>query len=68
MAAMLVLLNQAVIDVGDPFETLKALGVTDLHTPSMGKLVQRMGQDAAFAGKGLENARMTASAANVGQR
>ncbi|GAM98847.1 hypothetical protein U91I_02483 [alpha proteobacterium U9-1i] len=52
---MLVLLNQAVIDVGDPFETLKALGVTDLHTPSMGKLV-RLGQDAAFAGKGLENA------------
>jgi hypothetical protein len=52
---MLVLLNQAVIDVGDPLDMLQALRVSDLRTPSMAKL-QRMGQDAAFAGKGLERA------------
>ena len=52
---MLVLLNQVVVDVGDPLDTLQALRVGDLRTPSMAKL-QRMGQDAAFAGKGLERA------------
>jgi hypothetical protein len=52
---MLVLLNQSVIDVGDPLETLKALRVTDMNTPSMAKIL-RMGQDAAFAGRGLERA------------
>jgi hypothetical protein len=52
---MLVLLNQEIVDVGDPVETLAACGVADLREPSMAKLVA-LGQDAAFAAGGLERA------------
>jgi hypothetical protein len=52
---MLVLLNQEVIDVGDPMEGLRACGVVDMRTPSIAKIVS-LGQDAAFAAGGLDNA------------
>lgn len=52
---MLVLLNQEVVDVGDPIETLRECGVADLRAPSTSRLV-RLGQDATFAAKGIENA------------
>ena len=52
---MLILLNQTVIDVGDPVETLIALGVADMRPPSLAKLAA-LGQDAAFAAGGIENA------------
>ena len=53
---MLFLLNQEVIDLGDPVETLRASGVADImHLPSVAKLVQ-LGQDAAFAANGIEHA------------
>jgi hypothetical protein len=52
---MLVLLNQEIVDVGDPLETLIACGVADRREPSVAKLVA-LGQDAAFAAGGLEHA------------
>ncbi|MEJ0060470.1 MAG: hypothetical protein WDM79_13250 [Terricaulis sp.] len=53
---MLILLNQEVIDVGDPMESLRACGVTDMRAPpSIAKIVS-LGQDAAFAAGSLENA------------
>ncbi|MES1156187.1 MAG: hypothetical protein ABUL73_00285 [Alphaproteobacteria bacterium] len=52
---MLILLNQELIDVGDPVETLLSLGVTDVRTPAAAKLAQ-LGQDAAYAAGGIENA------------
>lgn len=53
---MLVLLNQEIIDVGDPMTTLQAIGSSDFRgIPSVGQAVLR-GQDAAFAARGLENA------------
>lgn len=53
---MLILLNQEVIDVGDPLETLQALGVGDLtRQKSLAKLIA-LGQDAAFANGGVEHA------------
>jgi len=52
---MLILLNQELIDVGDPVETLTSLGVADLRAPTLSKLVS-LGQDAAFAAGGIENA------------
>ena len=53
---MLFVLNQEVLDLGDPCEALKACGVGDLtRQPSLAKLVT-LGQDAAFAGGGMEHA------------
>lgn len=52
---MIVLLNQEIIDVGDPAETLTQYGVADLRMPTIAKVVA-LGQDAAYAAKGLENA------------
>lgn len=52
---MLFLLNQAVIDVGDPIDTLQTLGVELKDQPNLTRLVE-LGQDAAFAGRGIENA------------
>lgn len=53
---MLVLLNQELIDVGDPLETLQSLGVEDLRNPPSAARLAQLGQDAAFAGGGIENA------------
>ena len=53
---MLFLLNQELIDLGDPVETLAACGVADaLRQPSVPKLVA-LGQDACFAAGGIANA------------
>ena len=52
---MLILLNQEIVDVGDPVRTLTALGAPVGLPPTAAKLVQ-LGQDAAFAGNGLESA------------
>ncbi|MES1199384.1 MAG: hypothetical protein ABUS48_05315 [Pseudomonadota bacterium] len=52
---MLILLNQEVIDVGDPPTTLEALGLPDARPITLAKLVA-LGQDAAFAAGGMENA------------
>lgn len=52
---MLILLNQEIIDVGDPLETLRALSV-DLRLPPTIAKVAALGQDAAFAGAGIEHA------------
>ncbi len=53
---MLFLLNQEVLDIGDPIETLVAGGIADvMHLPSIPKLVS-LGQDAAFAAQGMEHA------------
>ena len=55
---MLFLLNQELIDLGDPFETLQASGGGEVKAlPSLGKLVM-LGQDAAFAGHGIEGAHL----------
>ncbi len=53
---MLILINNEVFDVGDPVATLKALGVEDLASPPSASRLVRLGQDAAFTAKGLENA------------
>ncbi|MGE0596605.1 MAG: hypothetical protein AB7P07_09565 [Hyphomonadaceae bacterium] len=52
---MLFLLNQDLIDVGDPMEALQHLGLGMRAPPSIAQLV-KLGQDAAFAGAGIENA------------
>lgn len=54
---MLFLLNQELIDLGDPVEALQEAGVAgDLkHLPSIAKIVA-LGQDAAFAAQGIEQA------------
>jgi hypothetical protein len=53
---MLFLLNQSVLDIGDPLETLRTDGAVDLRNPpSVAKLVT-LGQDAAYAAGGIENA------------
>ena len=53
---MLFLLNQELIDLGDPVEALQACGVADvMHLPSLAKMVS-LGQDAAYAGNGMEGA------------
>lgn len=52
---MLFLLNQTLIDVGDPMETLRELSVELKDNPELTRLVA-LGQDAAFAGRGIENA------------
>jgi hypothetical protein len=52
---MLVLLNQEIIDVGDPMEGLRDCGVIDMRPPSIAKIVA-LGQDAAYAAAGLEHA------------
>ena len=56
---MLFLLNQEVIDLGDPVETLRTSGVYDVtRMPTMARLVA-LGQDAAFAGRGMEHAHVS---------
>lgn len=52
---MIILLNQEVIDVGDPTQTLRRYGAADLRLPSLAKVVA-LGQDAAYTAKGLEHA------------
>ena len=52
---MLILINQEVIDIGDPLETLQECGVADGRLHPLGQLV-RLGQEAAFRAKGIENA------------
>lgn len=54
---MLFLLNQEVIDLGDPVEALQEAGVAgDLaRMPTLAKIVA-LGQDAAFAAQGIEQA------------
>jgi hypothetical protein len=53
---MLVLLNQEVVDVADPFTTLQELGGTTIRgVPTPNQAVIH-GQDATFAAGGLENA------------
>ena len=53
---MLFLLNQELMDLGDPVETLLASGAADaMNVPSLAKLVT-LGQDAAYAGNGMEGA------------
>jgi hypothetical protein len=53
---MLILLNAHIYDVGDPVETLTGLGVDPKRAPHDRAALVKLGQDAAFAGKGLENA------------
>lgn len=52
---MLILLNQEVLDVGDPMETLRECGVSDLRVPTNARLAA-LGQDAAYAARGMEHA------------
>lgn len=52
---MLVLLNQEVIDVGDPVTTLAELGLPAAQPVSIAKIVA-LGQEAAFSAGGIENA------------
>lgn len=52
---MLILINEEVIDVGDPAETLRECGVADDRTPAIARMVA-LGQDAAFAARGIEHA------------
>jgi hypothetical protein len=53
---MLVLINAEIFDVGDPLGTLKQLGVGDVREIPTPTKLARLGQDAAFAGRGIENA------------
>lgn len=56
---MLFLLNEQVLDIGVPYETLAACGAPDsLRPPSMAQILAGA-QDAAFAGRGLEHAHET---------
>ncbi len=56
---MLFLLNEEMLDIGVPYETLAACGVRDsLRPPSIAQIIAGA-QEAAFAGRGLEHAHET---------